>query len=79
MTFLNDADPQPTTPLRAFMRDKIGDLGESWHKRGFNRGHRESHYQMRKGKVPRTLQYDDSRRFFRGSGSKRTVGLKSVL
>jgi hypothetical protein len=37
MTFLNDADPQPTMALRAFMEDKIGDLGESWYKRGFNR------------------------------------------
>jgi hypothetical protein len=77
MKFLNSREPRPTAALRVFLREKIGDLGERWYRRGFNRGHRESRKQMRKGKVPRTLRYDATRKFFRGS--RRTVRLKSVL
>jgi len=77
MKFLKATEPRPNAALRDFLREKIGDLGERWYKRGFNRGHRESHKQTRKGKVPRTLRYDARRKFFRGN--RRAVRLKSVL
>jgi len=77
MAFLGHHDPSPTDNLRDFLYDKLGDLAIKWYRKGFNRGHRESHRMAAKGKVPKTLRYDATRQFF--TGGKRTVHLKSVL
>jgi hypothetical protein len=77
MAFLGHQDPPPTANLRDFLDEKLGDLAIKWYRKGFNRGHKESHQHTAKGKVPKTLRHDATRQFF--TGGKRTVHLKSVL
>jgi hypothetical protein len=77
MAVLGHQDPLPTDDLRDFLNEKLGDLAIKWYRKGFNRGHKESHAQTAKGRVPKTLRHDATRQFF--SGGKRTVHLKSVL
>lgn len=77
MAFLGRQDPLPKDDLRIFLHEKLGDLAVKWYRKGFNRGHKESHAQTVKGRVPKTLRHDATRQFF--TGGKRTVHLKSVL
>lgn len=63
MTHLGDTGNQPNDGLRDFLREKIGDLSERWFKKGFNRGHKESLREFEdKGKVPRVLTFECSRK-----------------
>ncbi len=75
--FLEDEGDRPPRGLRAYMRDRLGDLAVKWYRRGFQRGHMETDKQNTNGKLPRTLTYDATREFF--TGDKRTVHLKSTL
>lgn len=75
--FLGRQDPLPKDDLRIFLHEKLGDLAVKWYRKGFNRGHKESHAQTVKGRMPNTLRHDATRQFF--TGGKRTVHLKSVL
>lgn len=77
MAFLGQHGPQPPDNLRDFLHERLNDLAVKWYRKGFNRGHRESHQQTARGKVPKILRYDATRLFFRGG--KRTVHLKSEL
>src|SRR5690242_17537680 len=77
MKFLKDSGDQPQSGLRDFLNDKLGDFAVKWYRKGFNRGHKESHKHYSKGKAPRTLSYDATREFF--TGDERTVHLKSTL
>ncbi len=77
MNFLNDKGKRPQNGLRDFLHEKLGDFAVKWYRKGFNRGHKESDRQCKKGGVPRVLSYDASREFF--TGDERTVHLKSTL
>ena len=77
MKFLKDSGDRPQSGLRDFLYDKLGDFAVKWYRKGFNRGHKESHKHRTNRKVPRTLSYDATREFF--TGDERTVRLKSTL
>jgi hypothetical protein len=62
MEFRGDEGERPNRELRAFLYEKIGDLTESWYRKGFNRGHIQSREAYEKiGKVPKMLTYECSR------------------
>jgi agmatine/peptidylarginine deiminase len=64
--------------LRNFMKEKMGDLCVLWYKRGFNRGHTESHSAFLSTKtVPSKLEYTAVRTFYRDQ--KRQVPLSSKV
>ncbi len=75
MAFLGQQGPQPPDNLRDFLHERLNDLAIKWYRKGFNRGHRESHHQAARGKAPKSLSYDATRMFFKGG--KRNVHLKS--
>ena len=81
MEFLDDND-KPRRQLgpemrRFFLHDKIGDLAERWFKRGFNRGHKESHKTFQAdAMVPQTLEYKCRRNL--SPGQNRTLILEST-
>lgn len=77
MKFLDDEDNCPPERLRDFLYGKLGDFAVKWYRHGFNRGHRESNKQSRRGRIPRILRYDGTREFF--TDDERTVHLKSTL
>jgi hypothetical protein len=77
MKFLEDRGDRPQNGLRDFLHEKLGDFAVKWYRKGFNRGHKESHKQCDEGKVPRTLDFDATREFF--TDDERTVHLKSTL
>jgi hypothetical protein len=81
MDFLADEGERPGPgrgKLRPFLHDKIGDLAERWFKRGFNRGHIESHRAFKTAaKVPRRLEYECSREL--SPGQERALTLKSTI
>jgi DNA-binding transcriptional MerR regulator len=65
-------------PLRAFLREKLADLAEKRYRRGFRRGHMESHKKFAEtGVVPNTLHYYGEREFFKDQ--KRKVHLTSKI
>jgi hypothetical protein len=78
MEHLGDEGSRPPKDLRRFLRKKIGDLSELWFKRGFNRGHIESHKKFKAAdRVPRTLRYTCTRDL--SPGQQREVKLKSTI
>jgi len=78
MGYLGDGKKRPRKGLRPFLQKKIGDLGERWFKKGFNRGHRESHKEFKvNGRVPRKLQYTCNRTLY--PGQYREIELESVI
>ncbi len=61
MDFL-EHEERPKGKLRPALREKIGDLAVHWFKRGFNRGHIESHkHFMEDGIVPELLEFECNR------------------
>jgi hypothetical protein len=75
--FLQDQRRRPSNGNRDYLYELIADYGESNYRRGFNRGHRETAKNARKGKVPKVLRYTKRREFF--AGEQRVVRLKSTL
>jgi len=78
MKHLGTDEIRPNNGLRAFLREKIGDLSERWYRRGFKRGHIESHKEFKaNARVPRKLQYTSSRNL--SPGQDREIELKSAI
>lgn len=78
MTFLGDDSERPGRDLRAFLHARVGDLAEHWYRKGFKRGHTESHAaDARRGNVPNKLTYECSRTLW--LGQKRKLILKSTI
>ena len=75
--FLEDKQGRPSRGLRDYLFAQLGDLAVTWYRRGFKRGHRESHKRSRNGRTPRILTYEATREFF--TGDERTIHLKSTL
>lgn len=76
--FLGDEVDRPSKNLRAFLHDKMGDLAESWYRKGFNRGHRESYKVFTsEGEVPVRLEAKKKRTL--SLNQKRHVSLKSKI
>lgn len=76
-SFLEEKGNRPQRGLRDYLLTQLGDLAVKWYRNGFNRGHRESNKQSRRGRIPRILRYDATREFF--IDDERTVHLKSTL
>jgi hypothetical protein len=69
---------RPIKRLRLFLWEKLADLAEKRYKRGFRRGHIESHRKfVETGVFPSTLDYDGEREFFKGQ--RREVHLTSKI
>jgi len=78
MEFLGHDGPRPAQELRSFLYEKIADLGVSWYKKGFKRGHIESYAAYKENdKVPRVLRYECERETF--VGVVHELSLKSVI
>ncbi|WP_460255566.1 hypothetical protein [Acidiphilium sp. MT5] len=78
MKHLADDGPRPGKGLRQFLREKIGDLAETWFRKGFNRGHRESYAANEQGEgVPTTLEYECTRKL--SPGQRRELELSSTI
>lgn len=57
---------QPRKGLRPFLREKLADLAEKRYRRGFRRGHMESHKKfVETGAFPSELSYVCEREFFK--------------
>lgn len=77
MDHMGDSD-RPEGKLRDVMREKIGDLAESWFRKGFNRGHREAHRHFEEqGAVPTTLKTKAKRTL--APKQRRKVKLRSTI
>ena len=64
--------------MRDFLHEKLADLAEKRYRRGFRRGHMESHKKFTEtGVVPNTLHYYGEREFFKDQ--KRKVHLTSKI
>lgn len=58
MQHLGDESDRPSSNLRRFLRENVGDLAETWFKKRFNRAHREAHKQFEEqGKVSTVLRF----------------------
>ena len=56
MEYMENAEARPSTDLRQFMYDKIGDIAEWWAQEGFYWGHGMACWEsFRQGEVPATL------------------------
>ena len=79
MDFLGDGSGRAAPgDFRSFLNEKIGDLSERWYRRGFKRGHVQSHKAFTSDNVvPRTLTYECRRILF--LGQKRKLVLKSKI
>ncbi len=69
MEFIEDQGPRPGgrgAKLREFLHRKIAKLAEKRYKRGFRRGHIESHKRfVETGAFPKTIRYVGEREFFK--------------
>lgn len=76
--FLGEEVDRPSTNLRAFLHEKMGDLAECWYHKGFNRGHRESYSAfISEGEVPVRLEARKRRTL--SLNQKRHITLKSKI
>lgn len=65
--------------LRNALLEAFEAVGQSWYRKGFNRGHREAYEQAQEdGNVPKVLRAAKSRCLTRSS-MKRKIKLKSVI
>jgi hypothetical protein len=78
MEHLADDGSRPHGALRKLLDEKLADLCQRWYRKGFNRGHRESHraFQRRK-RVPCTLRFSATRNF--APRQRRQIILESTL
>jgi hypothetical protein len=51
MRFLEHEEDRSARRLRDYLLDRLGDLAVKWYRRGFSRGHKESHQRAADGKV----------------------------
>ncbi len=78
MAHLGDDGDRPKGNLRNILREKIGDLAESWFRKGFNRGHKEAHrHYEEQGQVPTTLKTKAKRTL--APTQRRKVKLRSTI
>jgi TPR repeat protein len=78
MAHLGDDGDRPKNDLRGILREKVGDLAESWFGKGFNRGHKEAHKQFEEqGVVPVMLKAKAKRTL--ASKQRRKVKLRSTI
>jgi hypothetical protein len=81
MTFLSDQGRRPGgrgTDLRDFLHEKLADLAEKRYRRGFRRGHMESHKRfVDTGVFPTEIDFEAEREFF--DGQNRWVRLTSKI
>ncbi|MGO9591982.1 MAG: hypothetical protein ACLP3K_18280 [Candidatus Acidiferrales bacterium] len=81
MEFLGDRGPRPGgrgARLREFLHEKLANLAEKRYRRGFRRGHIESHKKFVKtGVFPRELRFVGEREFFKDQ--KRKVDVTSRI
>jgi hypothetical protein len=81
MNFLGDNAKRPGgtgADLRGFLREKLGDLGEYWYKRGVRRGRIESYDEWKTtGKLSKRFRYKGTRQFF--DGDQRSFRVTSTI
>jgi len=78
MAHMDDDGERPKGDLRKALREKIGDLAESWFRKGFNRGHKEAHRHFEEqGAVPTTLKTKAKRTL--APKQRRKVKLRSTI
>lgn len=78
MAHMGDEGERPKSDLRKALREKIGDLAESWFRKGFNRGHKEAHRRYEEqGEVPTTLKAKAKRTL--APKQRRKVKLRSTI
>ncbi len=78
MAHLGDNGDRPKSDLRGILREKVGDLAESWFKKGFNRGHKEAHKHFEEqGVVPVMLKAKAKRTL--APKQRRNVKLRSTI
>lgn len=78
MAHMGDDGERPKGDLRKVLREKIGDLAESWFRKGFNSGHKEAHRHFEEqGAVPTTLKTKAKRTL--APKQRRKVKLRSTI
>ncbi|WP_339426758.1 hypothetical protein [Pseudomonas proteolytica] len=78
MAHMGDDGERPKGDLRKALREKIGNLAESWFRKGFNRGHKEAHRHFEEqGAVPTTLKTKAKRTL--APKQRRKVKLRSTI
>jgi hypothetical protein len=78
MAHMGDDGDRPKGDLRDVLHEKIGDLAESWFRKGFNRGHKEAHrLYEEQGAVPTTLKTKAKRTL--APKQRRKVKLRSTI
>jgi hypothetical protein len=81
MAFLNDRGRRPGgrgADLRDFLHEKLADLAVKRYRRGFRRGHIESHKRfVETGVFPNEIEFEAKREFF--DGQNRRVQLTSRI
>ena len=74
MAFLNDRGRRPGgrgADLRDFLHEKLADLAEKRYRRGFRRGHMESHKKfVDTGVFPNEIDFEAEREFFDGQNRR---------